>query len=243
MTARSLREPRRLWMRVWMRLAGDRGLGRIAMRVASWAAPPHRAQNELARLSSGGFISPRATIHHPRCHRGRHTFIAEGVVIFSRDGSGEITIGDRVQLYRESFIETGENGTIGIADDVSVHARCQLMAYKGSIHIGRGASLAYGCALYPYDHGIAPEVPIRRQPLVTKGDITIGEEAWLGTNVTVLSGVTIGTGAVVAAGSVVMRDVPPYAIAAGTPARVIGFRQLAGTAQTEAPMDRRVGGS
>lgn len=58
----------------------------------------------------------------------------------------------------------------------------------------------------------------------TKGAITVGDDVWLGHNAMIMSGVTIAQGAVIAAGSVVTRDVPPYAIVAGNPARVIKYR-------------------
>jgi len=58
----------------------------------------------------------------------------------------------------------------------------------------------------------------------SKGPIILGDDVWLGENVLVLSGVSIGKGAVVAAGSVVVKDVPPYAIVGGNPAKVIKYR-------------------
>jgi len=63
----------------------------------------------------------------------------------------------------------------------------------------------------------------------TKGDVVIGNDVWIGFGVTVLSGVTVGDGAAVGARSVVTRDIPPYAIAAGNPARVIRYRFDEGT--------------
>lgn len=59
---------------------------------------------------------------------------------------------------------------------------------------------------------------------VSKGDIIVGDDVWIGFRSTILSGVTIGQGAVIAAGSVVTKDVPPYAIVGGVPAKVIKYR-------------------
>lgn len=58
----------------------------------------------------------------------------------------------------------------------------------------------------------------------TRGAVVIGNDVWTGHQTLILSGVTIGDGAVVGAGSVVRQNVPPYAIVAGNPARVAGFR-------------------
>jgi acetyltransferase-like isoleucine patch superfamily enzyme len=176
-------------------------------------------------MSPAGFVASSATRYHPDIRLGQHIFIAEKVVLFSPDGSGRIDLGNRVHVYQDTFLETAEGGEIHIGSDTGIHARCQLMAYKGSIRIGCGVAIAHGCGLYPSDHGIELGRPIRSQPLTTKGSIEIGDEAWLGAGVMVLSGVRIGSGAVIAAGSVVMRDVPDNAIAAGVPARVIGARQ------------------
>lgn len=58
----------------------------------------------------------------------------------------------------------------------------------------------------------------------TKGDIVIGNDVWIGSGACILSGVTIGDGAVIGARTVVAKDIPPYAIAVGNPARVIKYR-------------------
>lgn len=58
----------------------------------------------------------------------------------------------------------------------------------------------------------------------TKGDVVIGSDVWIGTEALILSGVKIGDGAVVGARAVVTRDVPPYAIVAGNPARIVKYR-------------------
>lgn len=54
--------------------------------------------------------------------------------------------------------------------------------------------------------------------------VIIGNDVWIGTNVVILRGVTIGDGAVIGAGAVVTKDIPPYAIAVGNPAKVIKYR-------------------
>ena len=58
----------------------------------------------------------------------------------------------------------------------------------------------------------------------SKGNITVDDDVWIGFRSTILSGVHIGQGAVIAAGSVVTKDVPPYAIVGGVPAKVIKYR-------------------
>ena len=92
---------------------------------------------------------------------------------------------------------------------------------------------AYQREYGPSDHGFDPGDLIMRQPLQTKGGIVVGDDAWLGFGVIVLSCVRIGKGAVIGAGSVVTHDVPDGAIAVGVPAQVIKMRSdLAKTPST-----------
>ncbi|MGL5935845.1 MAG: CatB-related O-acetyltransferase [Cetobacterium sp.] len=58
----------------------------------------------------------------------------------------------------------------------------------------------------------------------TKGPIVVKDDVWIGTDALILSGVTIGQGAIVAAGSIVTKDVPPYSIVGGNPAKIIKYR-------------------
>ena len=60
--------------------------------------------------------------------------------------------------------------------------------------------------------------------LPVKGDITVGSDVWFGYNTLIMGGVTIGHGAIIAAGAVVVKDVPPYSIVAGNPAKVVKKR-------------------
>lgn len=80
---------------------------------------------------------------------------------------------------------------------------------------------------YPFHslgEGIWPGAKDIAGDRTSKGDVVIGNDVWLGMNVIILSGVRINEGAVVAAGAVVTKDVPPYTIVAGNPARVIKRR-------------------
>lgn len=63
-----------------------------------------------------------------------------------------------------------------------------------------------------------------RNEAICKGPITVKDDVWIGTNAIILSGITLGQGCVVAAGAVVEKDVPPYAIVGGVPARIIRYR-------------------
>ena len=73
---------------------------------------------------------------------------------------------------------------------------------------------------YPFKAKILNEGP----DAISKGDIIIDDDVWIGYGATILSGVHIGQGAIVAAGAVVTKDIPPYAIVGGVPAKVIKFR-------------------
>ena len=58
----------------------------------------------------------------------------------------------------------------------------------------------------------------------SKGDIIVDDDVWIGQRALIMSGVHIGQGAIIASGAVVTKDVPPYAIVGGVPARIIRFR-------------------
>jgi acetyltransferase-like isoleucine patch superfamily enzyme len=209
---------RHCWIHFWMRRAGLSYHGKIATRLATWLAPPHKARVYLAGLNAQGYVAPTATLHHSDLRLGRNIFIGDRVTIFRADNGGPVELGDRACLLRDTIIETGDGGSLTLGADTYVHPRCQLNAYKASIKIGRGVLIAANCAFYSHNHGIAPGKPIREQPLEAKGDIIVGDHAWLGTGVIVLGGVRIGTGAVIGAGAVVTQSV------LGVPARVVRMR-------------------
>ncbi len=102
-----------------------------------------------------------------------------------------------------------------------------------NLNIGRYCSLANNITfMMDMNHdyrrvcqGRITGVPYKRPEFSRrKGQIAIMNDVWIGENVTILGGVTVGNGAVVAANSVVTKDVPSYAIVAGNPARIVGYR-------------------
>ena len=217
------------WVRFWMSLAGFGGLGRIATRLATYLAPPHKSLVQLKNWNPKGYIAPTAIIYHSNLELGKHIFIADRVIFYQSSHQGKeggfIRLGNGVTILRDSVLETGFGGNLSIGAGTWIHPRCQLNAYLASINIGREVQIAPNCAFYCYDHGVAPNQPINEQPLQTKGDIIIEDGAWLGVGVIVLSGIRIGKGGVVGAGSLVTRDIPDNAIACGVPAKVIKMRK------------------
>lgn len=214
----------RKWAEFWMQFAGLNSLGRIATYFASLSVPPYKGSAFLANLNPGGYVAPGASIYHEHLNLGKHVFIGDRVVIYRSKEGGPVKIGDRSRIHRDSIIETGKGGSLTIGTDTHIQPRCQFSAYLGKIVIGSHVQIAPNCAFYPYDHGFDANEMIKKQPLQTKGGITIDNDTWLGVGVIVLDNVHIGKGAVIGAGAVVTRDIPAGSIAAGNPARVLKER-------------------
>lgn len=74
---------------------------------------------------------------------------------------------------------------------------------------------------YPFNEKILGEIGTSA---ISKGNINVSDDVWIGTRAIILSGISIGQGAIIAAGAIVTKDVPPYAIVAGAPAKIIKYR-------------------
>ncbi len=111
---------------------------------------------------------------------------------------------------------------IVVGADTYINRHTMIDAHA-SVRIGPRCMIGPFCYITDADHGTEAGTPVREQPVKT-APVRLGAEAWLGAGVKVLKGVTIGDGAVIGAGAVVTHDIPPGAIAAGVPARVIGER-------------------
>jgi maltose O-acetyltransferase len=126
------------------------------------------------------------------------------------------SIGPHAYLNTGSEFLSPEN--LRIAGGLHVGRFCQIDA-RGGISIGANVVIASHVLLITADHDIEdPEFGGRL------GSIAIGDRVWIGSRAMVLRGVTIGEGAVVAAGAVVARDVAPWTVVGGVPARAIGVR-------------------
>lgn len=215
---------RSIWARFWMNFAGLGRKGRVATRLAGWFYPPYKSRHGLAALSPRGYVSPKADLHLHKLSLGNHIFLGDGVTVFGRSAEESAVIGDEVVINKDTIIELGHGGSLVIGARTTIQPRCQFSAYKGTIQIGEDVQIAPACAFYPYNHGLSSDVPMKQQPLTSKGGIHIEDDVWLGYGVIVLDGVRIGKGAVVGAGSVVVQDIPANAVAVGVPAKVVKTR-------------------
>ncbi len=176
-----------------------------------FAALEMRAKQKLNRfvqIGSGSRVSYRRLTMKEGCtvSIGENSLI-EGRIIFDREKS-TVTIGNRTYIGN-SLLVCASSITVG--DDI-------LMAWGITIVDHNSHSVTWDERkddVMNWIHGRKDWTHVACAP------VTIGNKVWIGFNVIILKGVTIGEGAVVAAGSVVTKDVPPYAIVAGNPAKVV----------------------
>ena len=121
---------------------------------------------------------------------------------------------DTLNLVTPFYTDFGRN--IRIGQRVMINNSCTFMD-RGGITIGDDAFIGPSVNLITENHGLQPSL---RRTLTSK-PIVIGNNVWIGAAAVVLPGVTVGDNAVIGAGSVVTHDVPPFAVVAGNPARII----------------------
>lgn len=213
------------WQRFWLWRGGHDRWGRIATYLGSLGCGSFKELHRLRLVAPDkGYIAPSAEIRGIDLRMGKHVFIGERVVMARLGGSALVELGFEVNVNRECIWELLEGGSISVGEATTIQPRCYFAAALEPIRIGAKVQIAPYCALYSFDHGIAPDQSPFDQPLSSKGPIVVEDHVWLGIGVTVLSNVRIGEGAVVGAGSVVTRDIPPGVIAAGVPARIVKQR-------------------
>jgi virginiamycin A acetyltransferase len=123
----------------------------------------------------------------------------------------------------EAFTENIKYAFDFIADRLVIGKFCSI-AHGASFVLNGGNHFADRLSTFPFPiFGAAFGAP-DPGPWPNKGGITIGHDVWVGWDATILPGVTVGHGAIIAAKAVVASDVPPYAIVAGNPARIVKYR-------------------
>ncbi len=122
------------------------------------------------------------------------------------------------------FVNRAEN--VFLAEHTNIAANSYISAYNAKFIVKKNCALAEGLTVHTGNHArilgkFVTQVTEDNKPEGYDKDVVINEDCWIGCNVTLLSGVTIGRGCTIAAGAVVNKDIPPYCIAAGVPAKVI----------------------
>ena len=143
-------------------------------------------------------------------------YVAESAAVFC----DELRMGERSYIAAHAYV----TGHVSLGADSTVNP---FSVVRGRIVIGDGVRIGAHTSLLAFNHGTEPGQPIFRQPQTALG-IAIGDDVWIGSNVTVLDGVTIGSHSIIGAGAVVTKDVPANRVAVGNPARVVRDRGVAG---------------
>lgn len=113
-----------------------------------------------------------------------------------------------------SAVSLGNNSGIGIRASLG-----------GPVTIGDNVMMGPDCTFYSMNHAFDRlDIPMCQQGFQPVKEIVIGNDVWIGGHVIILPGVHVGDHAIIGAGAIVTKDVPPYAIVGGNPARVIKYR-------------------
>jgi acetyltransferase-like isoleucine patch superfamily enzyme len=129
---------------------------------------------------------------------------------------GEI-ITDNCQFYEGVRLEVGKGALLRIGKGTYLN-RNTLIVAKERVEIGSSCKIAWDVVIMDSDLHAIQGKELENKPVI------IEDNVWIGCRCIVLKGVTIGAGAIVAAGSVVTKDVPPYSIIGGVPAKIISRR-------------------
>jgi maltose O-acetyltransferase len=154
-------------------------------------------------------------IAHVPSYTMRHAWYRR-ILGWKVEPSASILLGQQIQMA--GLRASGAKVSIGAGS--VINAGC-LLYTTGGLTIGKQVSISAGVWLVTGTHSMNdPDFRDEYHPIV------IGDYAWIGSRALIQAGVTIGNGAVVMAGAVVTRDVAPYAIVGGVPARQVGERAM-----------------
>ena len=168
-------------------------------------------------------ISPRAKIKGGhRIRLGNNALIERDVMLNAGEPNSFIEIGADTWLFYHCMLSTA-GGWIKIGRNCTVNSFAVLYGH-GGLEIGNGVRISAHVVIVPMNHIYKnAAIPIWMQGETRKG-IKIEDDVWIGAGAKVLDGVKIGKGSVIGAGAVVTKDIPPYSVAVGIPARVIKKR-------------------
>ena len=140
-------------------------------------------------------------------------------------GANNISLGDGNSFNRHLFLSAEDNGEIRIGNNVNVNCNVHIDASCGGrIEIGNDVLIAQNVVIRASNHAFRrADIPIRGQGH-QGGRIIIEDDVWIGANCVICPDIRIGRGAVIGAGSVVTKDIEPFEIAGGVPARRIKLR-------------------
>lgn len=139
-------------------------------------------------------------------------------------GCANMRLADGVRLGKGCHLYA-ESGTLEFGEDTALSPGVTVDASGGLIRLGKQVAVGPGTVLRASNHRFdSLDRPIMLQGH-SYGEILIEDDVWIAANCTITPGTRIGRGAVIGAGAVVTRDVEPFAIVGGVPARVIGSRK------------------
>ncbi len=132
-----------------------------------------------------------------------------------------ITIGDDFFAGRDFRLHCQSSASLQIGDNCAMMDRCFISA-ANKIMIGKKVLMGSDVMISDNDHGIdARDARSYGEQPITRSEVIIGDECWIGEKACILQGVHIGKRSIIGAGSIVTHDIPEYCIAAGNPARII----------------------
>ncbi len=166
--------------------------------------------------------SRREAAAHRSANTGAHTYVAASVQFY---GSRSVSIGHHSIVSDDTLLNANNRNAEALSIVIGNHCfvgRRNFFSAGALIKIGDYCLTGIDCHFLGADHlHSTPFHPYLVARTTADGVIDIGTNCWLGTSVVVLKNVKIGFGSIIGAGSVVTRDIPPFSIAVGSPARVI----------------------
>ncbi len=138
-------------------------------------------------------------------------------------GKSRMKIKGNTRIHPTASLRCGESIHLGQNSHINQYC-CIWASEKSKIILGDNLLMGPGVKIFSSNHSTKLGLAMNEQDWKEK-DVVIGNDVWLGANVVVVPGARIGDGSVVAAGAVVTKDIPPYSIVGGVPAKVIKERQ------------------